>query len=242
MDTQNSTTPQLAETLEAIRSALTKQLGSNLLSLSLYGSAARGLFQPGISDVNLLLILAEADPPALAAVRACLNQAGTPWRITPYLVTAGEWPQVVQAFPTRILEMQRGCQVLFGTDYLKAAQIDRPALALRTHQELLNVLLRFRHSLLGSHDPAILAEDLRACLPAFIKILRTLLYLRTGLHHDERSAVIRAAATTYGLSEPAFLQLLAWRQGQVVFQGTEWETAAHSFLAGMTCVSRGEHG
>lgn len=234
--------PELAQTLDKLRETLVGRLGAKLVSLTLYGSAARGLFQPGFSDVNLLVVLTEADTAELTELRAGLTGADDHWRLSPYLVTRREWPQVVQAFPTRILEMQRGYQVLLGQDLLKETHVDRQILALRTHQELLNVLLRFRHRLLGSHDSGVLEADLRGCLPAFIKVLRTLVYLRTGVHHDERQEVLREAAAAYGFSEPAFQQLLAWRQGQVVLQGPEWETAATSFLEGMSKVAGAEHG
>ncbi|MEI8195704.1 MAG: hypothetical protein WCI73_07335, partial [Phycisphaerae bacterium] len=75
-----------------------------------------------------------------------------------------------------------------------------------------------------------------------MKILRTLVYLRTGVHHDDRQQVTKAGAALYGFSEPAFLQLLAWREGQVVLKGNEWEVAASSFLEGLSKVAGGEHG
>lgn len=241
MNTTNLLDPKLTETLATFRDALTTHLQSNLLTVALYGSAARGLYQPGFSDINLLLVLTEADPPALAAVRTCLNAVDIRWRITPYLVTLREWPQLLHTFPTRILEMQRGYELIFGRDLLKEATVDRQALAARTQQELLNILLRFRHRLLASHDPAALEADLRGSLPAFIKVLRTLVFLRTSVHHDDRQQVIQAGAAAYGFSEPAFLQLLAWRQGQVILQGPEWEAAADSFLEGLNKVAGSAH-
>jgi hypothetical protein len=235
-------TTSLPNALQDLQRALVDRLGDNLIALILYGSAARDLFQPGFSDVNLLLVLDRADAPALDTLRVAFGPFADPWRLAPYLVTRAEWPRVVQAFPTRILEMQRGYQVLIGPDFLKEAQVDRPALAVRTQQELLNVLMRFRHRLLGAHDPAALEADLRASLPAFIKVLRTLLYLRSGTHLDDRAQVVHAAAEAYGFSEAAFNQLLEWRQGRVVLQDSEWETATRTFLATLAAVAGASHG
>jgi len=242
MNADKTTEQELTQSLTVLGAALGTRLGERLVMVALYGSAARGLYQPGFSDVNLLLVLTQADVSVLAQVREVMATAGGSWRITPYLVTQQEWPQVLQAFPTRILEMKRGYRVLLGQDLLKDVEVDRQALRVRTQQELLNVLLRFRHALLGSHDPAALEADLRGSLPGFLKVLRTLVYLRTGEHLDERERVVHAGASAYGFSETAFRQLLAWREGQVVLQGTEWEAAAGSFLETLSRVAGGEHG
>jgi len=237
MDPSPTIHAELAEALTSLGAACTAKLGDRLVAVILYGSAARGLYEPGYSDVNLLLVLTEAGTAELASLRECLAAFADRWRITPYLVTQKELPAVAEAFPTRVLEMKRGYKVLLGCDVLADIAVDRTALAARAQQELLNVLLRFRHLLLGPNTPAALEADLRSILPGFIKVLRTLVYLRTGRHLDDRDQLVTAGATAYGFPETPLRQLLIWRAGQVVLEDREWDAAAAGFLDALRKVA-----
>ena len=67
-----------------LASALGAALGDNLVSLMLYGSAARGTWVEGRSDINVLLVVKDASAPTLL-------------RAAPAL---GDWLQVAQFIKT----------------------------------------------------------------------------------------------------------------------------------------------
>lgn len=233
----SDTTATTDPSFQACSDALARSLGANLISLTLYGSVARGSSQPGVSDANLLIVLDHADLPALAAIRNELA-ARDQLRLRPYLVARDELPHLAGAFPTRILEMKRGYQVLHGQDVLASLQLDHQNLAIRARQELLNIHLRFRHQLLGSIGEDDLERDLEALLQPLLKTLRALVFLRTGKHIDSRKELIEAAAPIFGLDKEPLLQLSAWRSGKVSFTGQEWTEAATAFLNALQQLSR----
>lgn len=73
--TDNTSADALQPALAALADALARELRQRLVSLIVYGSAARGLYQPGFSDVNLLLVLDAADLPALRTTREAFAAA-----------------------------------------------------------------------------------------------------------------------------------------------------------------------
>ena len=227
----------VAKEITAFRDALAGACGDRLLCLTLYGSAARGIFRAPESDLNLLVVVDRPDYALLRAVGEALSKSFTTVRATPYLLADAELPRAVDAFPTRFLEMKRGYMVLAGRDVLAGAQIDKAELALRARQELLNILMRFRHQIVGGDSPERLEAALRAQLPGFVKTLRTLVYLRTGEHIDDRDRLVEAGASLFGFSRDAFAQLMAWRRQAVAFQGAEWRQAAQAFLDGLSLVA-----
>lgn len=228
---------EVAREVNACRDALQAACGERLVSLTLYGSAARGIFRAPASDLNLLIVVDRAEYDLLRAVGAAMTAAFRSVRATPYLLAAAELPCAIEAFPTRFLEMKRGYAVLAGRDVLAGAQVDPAELAQRARQELLNTLMRFRHQVIGGDAPERIEPALRAHLPGFIKTLRTLLYLRTGEHIDDRDRLLAAGAAAFGYSGEAFAQLSAWRRQEVVFHGAEWAQVARAFMAGVAAVS-----
>jgi predicted nucleotidyltransferase len=50
--------PEIEEALAALVAQLREAAGANLLGVALYGGLAKGRFTPGVSDVNVLIVLA----------------------------------------------------------------------------------------------------------------------------------------------------------------------------------------
>lgn len=55
--------PMYRQIVNEVLSGLKEKLGANLFSCIIYGSAVRGGFVPGVSDLNLLLILTSLTSP-----------------------------------------------------------------------------------------------------------------------------------------------------------------------------------
>src|SRR5207247_1331032 len=88
-------------------------LGGRLVSLLLYGSAARGTHVPGRSDVNTLLICDAVDEPLFAALGPVLRDWQNP---PPLILTEAEWRQSADAFPIGYDDIRAARHVLVGRD------------------------------------------------------------------------------------------------------------------------------
>jgi predicted nucleotidyltransferase len=91
--------------------------GENLESMILYGSAARGDFKEGHSDLNVLCVLRSVAVRELArvtpVVRWWSKDHNEP---APLFFTAEELRQSADVFSIELLDMQESRRVLFGAD------------------------------------------------------------------------------------------------------------------------------
>jgi nucleotidyltransferase-like protein len=198
----------VAATLDSLTSALRDAPGDNLLGLILFGGLARGRYNPGTSDINIVVYVREATARGLDGFAAPLHDAWRAKRVEPMIVARGELPRLSIAFPTKILDIQRKHVTLFGEDPFEGITVSREHIRARAEQELRNLALRLRRRFLSIHDDgaalATAAEDAAVTLAVN---LRALLYLR-GVVSDEHQptlAVYELAAKTFDLD----LELLA---------------------------------
>jgi predicted nucleotidyltransferase len=113
-------------------------------SAVLYGSASRGDYIPGRSDINLMLVLDEVTTATLRT----LGRAFAIWRkLTPeppLLISRTEWTRASDAFPIEITDMRLSYQVLRGADPLQGVQVDTGDLRKALEREFRGKLLRLR--------------------------------------------------------------------------------------------------
>ena len=106
-------------------------LGAGYSAL-LYGSAARGDYVPGRSDINLMLVLDDPSPSRLRA----LAPAFEAWRKAaaepPLLISRAEWARASDVFPIEITDMRAGYRVLRGPDPLADTSVDSSRLTSRS--------------------------------------------------------------------------------------------------------------
>jgi predicted nucleotidyltransferase len=152
-------------------------LGAGYSAL-LYGSAARGDYVAGRSDINLLLVL---DDPAPTRLRA-LAPAFAAWRKAasepPLLISRAEWARASDVFPIEITDMRAGYRVLRGADPLVAARVDRADLRQALERELRGKLLRLRQGYAAAAgDEKALGQLAAASSGTILVLLRSLLIL-----------------------------------------------------------------
>src|SRR5882762_763713 len=93
--------------------ALGKELGANLYSCCLYGSAVRGNFIEGISDINLLIVLNESNPTAHQAVTRAI---GSEKQIDPFILGRPGFARSANAFASKFASIKRNYRVVHGAD------------------------------------------------------------------------------------------------------------------------------
>jgi predicted nucleotidyltransferase len=152
-------------------------LGAGYSAL-LYGSAARGDYVPGRSNINLLLVLDDPSPTRLRA----LAPAFAAWRKLeaepPLLISRAEWARASDVFPVEITDMRAGYTVLRGADPLATALVDRGDLRQALERELRGKLLRLRQGYAAAAgDEKRLGEVATSSASTILVLLRSLLTL-----------------------------------------------------------------
>ncbi len=192
----------VAATLDTLTSALRDVPGDNLLGLILFGGLARGRYNPGTSDINIVVYVRESTAKGLADFARPLHEAWRAKRVEPMIVAKGELPRLAIAFPTKILDIQRKHVTLFGEDPFEGITVSREHIRARAEQELRNLALRQRRRFISIHDDgAALAAAANDAAVTLAVNLRTLLFLR-GVVSDEFQpalAIYERAAETFGL-------------------------------------------
>ena len=207
----------VASALGTVRDELRAAAGDNLVALMLYGGLARGRHRGSRSDIDLAVVLEDASPVRVAEIAPVLLAASRAARVEPWLLARAELPRVAEVFPTKLLDMREYHLVLSGEDVLAGLDIDARHLRLCVEQELTNLSLRLRRSLVAlAADPASMASYLAGVArPLAIQLAALLRLTGRELPREDRSAMIFAAASeAFGLDGEALAQLAALRQGE----------------------------
>src|SRR5262249_18775075 len=98
--------PATAAAVRRLGDELARAAGPNFSGLVLYGRLAPGRFRAGKSAVNVVVLLQETSAEALAAVAPALRAAWRAARVEPFVLRPSELPQVAEAFPSKLLDIQ----------------------------------------------------------------------------------------------------------------------------------------
>ena len=195
-------------------------------SAVLNGSAARGDFVPGRSDINLLLILDDLSPRTLAA----LAGAFAAWRKSgyepPLVIGRREWARATDVFPIEITDMRCGYEVLRGPDPLTGLTVSPADLRHALERELRGKLLRLRQGYVAAAgDPGALGALAGRSAGTVMVLLRSLLVLLGRPVPKESVEIAAAAAAAMGVDGEPLLNVIrhrperAWRCSPTEFEG-----------------------
>lgn len=167
--------------LTELASTLGSQLGDNLVALLVFGSAVRGGWREGTSDVDLVLVLKDPKREALLAVANTLTVARTAFRFEAVILGVEEIPRAADVFPLFYDDIQSCHVVLAGKDPFAELAISDQFRRLRIEQELREEQIRLRRAVvdsLGAPQPLAGAverkvKQLRGPLDALLKLRRT---------------------------------------------------------------------
>jgi predicted nucleotidyltransferase len=194
--------PEIEKVLETLVVRLREAAGPNLLGVALYGGLAKGRFTPGVSDVNVLIVLAEAGLERLLAISQAITGALREARVIPFVVTPEDLAVSARLFPGKVLDMQESHRVLWGDVHLDGLAVAPEDLRLRARQEIKNTELRLRlRAVERSGDPDALWRGLMASLPKVAVTLETLLRLDGVAVPADRPGLLRLAAREQGIPD-----------------------------------------
>ncbi|MEZ0373455.1 MAG: hypothetical protein ACAI44_30480 [Candidatus Sericytochromatia bacterium] len=196
---------------EQIRSAL----GTDLISVVLYGDLVKG--QPATSELptELMLVLKQSSVDQLDKLVEPLQEGIQAIRLSLMLTTPEDLRSSTDVFPIKFMDIQRHHQLLWGSDSLAEISIAREHLRLRCEQECKNLLLRLRRSyVLRARQPEMLAATLKSSLSPLLSDLEVLYGLETGQPRlADASALIAAVAGTFDFDPAPLKDVLELKNG-----------------------------
>jgi len=197
-------------------------------SAVLYGSAVRGGYVPGRSDVNLLLVAEAAAFPQLRAMGPALRKWQEKSYEPPLLFTVEEWSRATDVFPIEITDMKVKYELLRGADPVAPVSVNPTDLRQALESEFRGKLMRLRQAYATFAD---VEKDLtpvaRTSVSSILVLMRAMLALlgRPEATLDGGAGTVEAAGLAAGFPPEPLLDIVrqrderAWRCGAAVFEG-----------------------
>jgi hypothetical protein len=202
----------IAKIVERFLSDVDRALGQGYAAV-LYGSAVRGDWLEGRSDINLLLVAGALPPSTLRA----LGPAFGGWRKAtpepPLLLTDDEWRAAGDSFPLEITDMRTAYQVLRGADPLAEVRVAPADLRLALEREARGKLLRLRQGYtVLSRDPVGLGRVAAESVSTVLLLGRALLVLLGREPPSDPVSLADAIAGLVGFPSEALAEVVRHRR------------------------------
>lgn len=165
-----------------------KAYENKLESIVIYGSAVRGEFLPGLSNLNILLILSSCELSVLKQYDGLHKRWSKEQVVVPLFLTRADLEAASTAFPLEYQDILDCYRVLWGQDPFVGLKIDVRYLAAEVVQGLRGNLFRLRQRLVeGRSTEEAITILLPLSITALLPVLRGLQRLlgRPVMMHGE---------------------------------------------------------
>jgi hypothetical protein len=195
---------------------VTGTFGEQMEGLLLYGSAVRGEFLPGRSNLNILLLVSSYDSAVLKQYSALHRRWSKEQIMVPLFLTEEELHMSAAVFPLEFLEIQEQHRVLSGRDPFIGFHVKIDRLRDAVVQGFASHLLRLRQRYVegGGGDEAttiLLPLSITSILPLLRGVQRLL--GRPPLAHSD--AVISDVTEQLKLDLQGLLDVWLLKRGQI---------------------------
>ena len=213
--------PQSEKILIQFIQELRSLLAEELVAVALYGSGAGSNFVPGVSDLNVVIVVKEAHFDVLQKLQPRLAAWHVQGFAVPLLLDREFLQRSRDVFPMEFHDIKEQHRLLWGEEVFRALQIDTRHLRFQAEHEARSKLLRLRALYLEyAGDPLRLQVLILDSLKTFLILMRNLsrLHGKTGLL--TYGEVLDQFEQRFHQAFPRMRQLIAIRAGQQQWPGT----------------------
>jgi len=231
--------------LRRLRDDLQRALDDRLVSLVLYGSAARGDYRQKTSDFNVLLVVRDLAPATLGALSGPVRRFERQGQPVPRIFSEALIADSADVFPVEFLDILAHRVIVAGDDPFAATEVHPEHLRLQCERELREKMMRLREGYVEAHDrPRELKRLLTDSYTTFVALFRGCLHLLgddVPVHNDE---VVSAFCAHGGLDVTPFREVDRLKRSEPVETGLQELFAAYYEQLGraVTTVDRFETG
>jgi len=207
---------EVRETLRSYVKDASSRFAGGLQAIVLYGSAVRGEYLAGRSNLNVMMVLTKLEIESLKVYAKSHRRWGAERIVVPLFVTESDLDASRDLFPLEYIEMQEHHVVLAGRDPFAGRPVDLPRLGMQCEQEIHGNRLRLRQRFVegGATIEAIgilLPLSLTALLPCvrgIYRVLRAPIPSATDLLLDD-------LASTLAVDGAAFQEVWNFKRGVI---------------------------
>jgi len=228
-----------SDTLSLFIKSLRDIYWNDLVSVTLYGSAASGEFIDSRSNLNVLVVLRSTDLESLKKASPLVNRSKFR-RIKPLFLTQDYIEKSIDVFPIEFLDMKENYQVLFGNDCLNDLNIDIKNLKYQCEHELKANLLNLKQDFLkiNQKDRNALNNLLFRYFTSVVHILRNVVRLKGAVPSYAKDAVIREIGGELHLDVTTLSNILSAKNSPLPPNLKEARALLGSFIAELEMITR----
>lgn len=183
--------------------------GRELVGIHLFGSGAKGEYDPKHSDINFLVVLTEAGIQTVDRYMPFMKKWNKRGVAVPLFLTENYIKSSLDAFPIEFLNMQKFNQLVYGQDVLEKLKIESRDLRLKCEEQVKGKLLHLREEFLRTGGRRRLMKQLlNATVPAFASIFTALLQLKEVAPPAGKKDTMMKGAQEFGLNESVINKVL----------------------------------
>jgi hypothetical protein len=227
-DEQNKLSLLREEVQEPVRFLLTRlqeDLGDDLLSLCVVGSALTADFHPKRSDINTVLLVRRRSHQLLQQLAGYGKSMGKRKLRAPILMTPQYIQQSLDVFGVEFLDFQLNHALIYGTDPFTELSFHKRDIRLQCERQFKAALIKLRQGYISAlAKPKLIAGLLLECVSELTVLLRALLWLADTDRPREALATLEIAAEKYEFDSQKISSLVKLKQQHAQPQADQVET------------------
>jgi predicted nucleotidyltransferase len=195
---------------------LKDNFGENLLSVILYGSYVSGDFVPGVSDVNVLVIIDRSDSEQLRNLGKNAYKLMRRYKITPLILTRTDFNSSADVFPMEYTDIRDRNRVLFGEDETKSLALEKRNLRHQLEERLRGSVASLRQLIIASKGrKGVLTNNLKFLFGSLKALFRGLLRLKEIKDiPTEGEMIVQTLGSEFGVKTDPLRNLIKLRAGE----------------------------
>src|SRR5574341_83964 len=212
--------------------------GEQLEGVLLYGSAVRGEFLVGRSNLNVLLLMSSYDQALLKGYSAIHRRWSREEIVAPLFLTEEELRSSAPVFPLEYLEIQEQHRVLGGRDPFLGFRVETAQLAAEVRQGLAASLFRLRQRYVegsATDEAALILMPLS--ITSLLPLLRGIQRMQGRSVLYQSGAVIKDVAEQLALDLQGLQDALLLKRGQITPGRKEIPRLFERYLRAVTVLT-----
>ena len=185
-------------------------------AIVLYGSAVRGEYLPGRSNLNVMIVLTALELESLKGYAKSHRRWSAERIVVPLFVTESDLEASRDLFPLEYVEMQEHHVVLAGREPFAGRPVDLPRLAMQCEQEIQGNLLRLRQRFVeGGGTIEAIGILLPLSLTALLPCVRGLYRVLRATVPPATDLLLADLSSTWHVDAAAFQEVWNFKRGVI---------------------------
>ena len=216
-----------------------ENLNDNVISILVYGSAAGINYNPGVSNINIAVIVKILDFSVLKSNLNLIKSARRHKIATPLFLTKEYILNALDVFPVEFSEIKEQHKVIYGEDIFKDLDIPLKDVRLLCEQQIKGKLLHLRQAYLDTgSNPSVLKNLLLIALSDLIPIFRQLIILKGQKPVEQKDEMLGQLAKEFSLDAEPFLAVYHDKNKKILISSHQVESHLQNFLNQLENLSR----